>query len=304
MRGNDYEDALVDRIAVREAAAALTPRQRRIVGRLWRHGDTCSEIAEREGVSSARIHQINDRAITLMRDHVTAGRRPWQPDAPYRPPPKTFTFDKAAFLAHMRGLKQFQARREQELIDTEREILDGMLARERNEHGGAKQPTPPQLPGNSLKIKLPVSYSVGGSSIATAKNPTDYTAIGWQGTEYYPPKPKKLGPYELAYLAETALRHFLALRRPLYAGLPWLGKWATRVTMPFPEGVIATAVDALHRDMPADAQLSACPFVVPLEAATPPNMVSANATNPHASLRISQSTDAATLFLDVTWDDA
>jgi hypothetical protein len=97
--------------------------------------------------------------------------------------------------------------------------------------------------------------------------------------------------------ADWALRLFLLSRRPATAGVPWLGKWATRVQYPRDGGQIGEAVAQLARDIPQHARLSAFPLAIP------EGVKGAVATNSWASVRVLASADDLMLVVDATWDE-
>src|SRR4029077_2213015 len=94
-----FEERLVDRIAAREAIAArLTSRQRHVLSRCYRYGETYREVGARDGVSATRINQIHDKAVRLLRRGFAVAPKVAARDT------LPLGFDKAAFLRHMRGL--------------------------------------------------------------------------------------------------------------------------------------------------------------------------------------------------------
>jgi hypothetical protein len=137
----DFEERLIDRIALRESitAACLTPRQKQILRRHL-YGQTFAEIAEDEGRSIERVRQIYKQSVRKIRYSVCV---------------KNAGFDKAAFLKHMQGLVQERDRYEQEHLETERAELERMLAGELEPEPPPKpKPSPPPFP---IRITLNVS---------------------------------------------------------------------------------------------------------------------------------------------------
>jgi hypothetical protein len=296
----DYERQLIDRIAIREAAATLTPRQRRILGAVYHRGETYEEIGHREGCGKERIRQILQAGERRMRGKL-AEQKIGRSAPPLlitanTPPPG---FDKAAFLAHMRGLKDWEANRRQREFDEERARLAEMLEVERSRrayeeklktHAGLAEHIQTKPKGHIPHIKLPVQY--------TAPAPTAYhyhDGGNDPDTIYHHPPP--LTHAEMVTKADWALRLFLLSRRPTTAGVPWLGKMATRVQYPRDGGQIGEAVAQLARDIPPNALLSAHPFELP------EGVKGAIATNSWASLRVLASKDDLLLFVDATWDE-
>lgn len=99
-----FEARLINAIALREAARRwLNPRRRRIL-RQRGEGWTLREIAQRECVSIERIRQEEVKAYRLLaKPQAGLGKQLWFPPRPaiISTPP---SFDKAAFLRHMRHL--------------------------------------------------------------------------------------------------------------------------------------------------------------------------------------------------------
>jgi DNA-binding CsgD family transcriptional regulator len=307
----DFEARLVDRIAAREAiaAAGLTSKQRQVLRRYTRYGDTYREIASREGLSVERIRQHHRRSIDKLRAHLAKPDLP-RPTTRNTPPPG---FDKAAFLRHIRLLielreqralweQQEQARREREEIERAAELEKREFERERDELARliagekTKKPTPlaptpfdsftTGPPSPSLKIKLPVQYTVhpGYEPTHTVYNSPSYAP---------PPLPTE---GFLGTLAGCALEYLLLARPQQFCGNPWLGKWATSVVFPRDGGSVSEGVNSIVRELPTHARLSA--FPLPIEK----GMLGANATTPYASLRITVTPDGLKLRIDVTWD--
>jgi DNA-binding CsgD family transcriptional regulator len=261
-----YERQLVDRIAVREAAAQLTLRQRQVLHGYYRLDESRKEIAGRLNLSAPRIAQLHERGLKMLRARLTA--RPWPPPLPApRPPPG---FDKAAFLRHMIRLKEDKARRAAELFTEERDGLEAMLARERRE----REPPKPYEPTPWPK---PLNY------------PITFTVVG--------PKPAPPGPAQLQEMAQYALRLFL-LHHPVpilaTATMAGLGPMTSAVDFAL-EGQLDEAVRRLAAHVPQDAWLSTQPLPVPLEGR------SATAQNAFAAVRVVISTDERRAEIAVTW---
>jgi hypothetical protein len=116
----DYEQRLVERIALRIAIAKLGERERRILREIVR-GNTQAEVGQSEGVSSARVAQIYNCAVGKLRErlhvpHYRSGRI-----APRLP------FDRAAFLKHMQGLIEQRARAEEQAFQYECARMRGLI---------------------------------------------------------------------------------------------------------------------------------------------------------------------------------
>ena len=132
----DFENRLVERIALREiiAAANLDPRQKRV---LRRHscGDVFAEIGRQEGITGARANQIYHRAIEKIRHR----RSPVLSPKPRPEQPSTPSFDKAEFLEHMQRLIVAREVRERDGFDREVHRLNHLL---RAEFGPPPAPPP------------------------------------------------------------------------------------------------------------------------------------------------------------------
>jgi len=81
---NAYEDELIDRITIRELAATLNPRERRVLCRQYRYGETLRETGQAiGGIGPERVRQIGLRAERVMKGrydrsmaHVTPVNKP------------------------------------------------------------------------------------------------------------------------------------------------------------------------------------------------------------------------------------
>jgi len=296
----DYERQLIDRIAIREAAATLTPRLRRVMAQYYHRGETLDEIGQRENVGKERVRQLLEKGESRIRARLEGPQiikaAPLQTTAQAFPP----GFDKAAFIAHMRGLKDWEATRKAREFEQERRRLAEMLEEERRRRGMADKLVEAyaKTKGLTPHIKLPVQYTVG-SQTYNAPAPTAYHfhdgATAFPGQKYHHPPP--LTHAEMVTKADWALRLFLLSRRPTAPGVPTLGKMATRVQYPRDGGQIGEAVAQLARDIPPTALLSAHPFELP------EGVKGAIATNSWASLRVLASKDDLLLFVDATWDE-
>jgi len=269
LSGNDYETHLVDRISVRELAAALTPRERRILCRYFRHDETLREAGQREGISPARTAQIIERSIQRMR--TAAASVPLRVDPPLRaralPPP--IGFDKAAFLRHMRGLVERRDAQESRALTAEREFLDRLLHDEAI-LASTPQPKPPPvyvhpLPKQHVKPWFDLSRT------------------------------PSLG--DLRCIAQYALGYFVAACRPSRAGLQAIGKMTTRVVCRRTADMVAAALQAVKREIPATAQLSACLLDVPEE------LLAVVLGCPFVALRLALVDDGKKVSIEVTWDE-
>jgi DNA-binding CsgD family transcriptional regulator len=221
----DFEARLVDRIAAKEAIAArLNPKQRRILLRYTRYGETYREISRREGLSVERVRQHHFRALDKLSAHLAKADRP-QPTTRSTPP---LGFDKAAFLRHMRGLITLRDTQERELFETERTRLERALEYEKEIHA----PKP--------------------------KQPAYHFVYNGQG---YAPPPLPTND-ALSAMAHEALRYLLQARPQYFCGTPWLGKWATSVVFTRDGGSVSEAVNSIVRELPATAHLSAFPVAI------------------------------------------
>jgi hypothetical protein len=291
----DFEERLVDRIALKEAIAArLTPRERRVLSRYTRYGETYREIGKHEGRSVERIRQIHQHSIRKLiyplRIEGRTERKP-QPQQTTRntPPPG---FDKAAFLRHMRWLiakreehARYQCARDEEEARNwrkrERDALDRIMRNEEKQ-GLFDPPPPPEPKPPPWTIKQALEYVNG--PYHTVHNSPSYAP---------PPLPTQAA---LRDMAELALEYLLQSHSSYFAGLPQLGKWCTSVVFTRDGGQVSEAVNSIVRALPAHARLSSYP--VPIEDGT----LGAHATTPYASLRVTVTPDGLKLRFDVTWD--
>ena len=154
---NDTEDRLLARIDVRRAlATVLTPRQREVVRRVSRLGQTYREAGLDLRISPERVRQLYFKAELLLRRRL---RRPPAKLAPVGTPPPGF--DRAAFLEHMRGVI---ARRKAE-ADAEFERDAAELARMvQREQQGAAEPTAAELHAELVaEYKAQQAQQAGGA---------------------------------------------------------------------------------------------------------------------------------------------
>ena len=94
----DFEDRLIERIDARKLIAArLNPRQKHMLCRAIRYGETLREIGEPLGIGGARVGQIVNKAWDNLTNSGVV--EPFA-RAPGTPP----GFNNAEFTAHMRGL--------------------------------------------------------------------------------------------------------------------------------------------------------------------------------------------------------
>lgn len=189
----NFEDRLVNRIALREAARRqLTSRQRCIL-RQHALGHTLKEIGEYEGISSARAHQIERRAIEKLQSARAGLVLPKMPRQTIKHAPPSF--DKAAFLEHMRLLIQERKRKALFELAIEERELSGWLRRERRQKTQlSPSPSPPPKPENYGPI------SIGFCPIKSI-------------TPFQPVKPKP----SLSYIQSSSCADLIAWTVPLMA---------------------------------------------------------------------------------------
>ena len=294
----DYEQRLVDRITANEAAKKLSPRQRRILTRYVRYGETFAEIGRREGVVGGRIQQIHARAVRRLQKSLTSSEP--VSVSPHRttantPPPG---FDRSAFLRHMQGLitrREAQARlecqwrEERDRLEREREEL----ARKRAEDYARNWR---QREREALDEIMRPEEVQGRFAPPPPPRPAQPQYTHWVvNSPSYAPPPLPTRD-ELSRMAYSALQYLLLARPQHVMGTPWLGEWATSVVFTRDGGSVTEAVNSIVRELPSHAHLSA--FPVPIEN----GVLGANATNPYASLRVTITPDGLRLRFDVTWD--
>lgn len=223
----DFEARLIDRIAVREAAARLELRERRVLRRRFIYGDSLEDLGERERVSRVRINQIENRAIGKLRDRLA------------EPP----SFDRAAFLRHMQGLIERRETWARVMFAKERASLERLIERE-----DGPPPPPPPKPAPPI-----------GSTFGTWYHPPQpqQTVEPW----FDPARQPTLG--DLRCIAQYTLGYFVASRRPMHDGSSSVGKMTTRVLCPRDADAIATAMMQVKAAIPHSARLSAALLDVP-----------------------------------------
>lgn len=269
----DFEARLIDRIAVKEAAVRLEPRERRIISRYFRHGETGKEIGDREGICGARVNQIVNRSLRKLQARFTerpeAKAKPQQTTRATPPP----GFDKAAFLRHMQGLIERREAWARALFARERSSLDAIMRWE--EEAGLFDPPAPPKP----KVAPPPS----------------------------PPPPRQpvepwfdlSKPFTLPHLrciAHYTLGYFVAARRPIQAGSSSIGKMTTRVVCPRDADAIATGMMQVKAGIPATAHLSACLLDVP------EGLFAVALGCPFVALRVASLECGKRVSIEVTWD--
>jgi Sigma-70, region 4 len=293
----DFEERLVDRIAAREAIAArLTSRQRHVLSRCYRYGETYREVGARDGVSATRINQIHDKAVRSLRRGFAAPPKiaavaPTQTTRDTPPP----GFDRAAFLRHMRGLiaKREEKAREQRARDEEearnwrkreRDALDQIMRNE--EVRGLFDPPPPQKP------KLPPPPPIPQPQWQPPSLPAGQNVEPWFDLSRQP----TLG--DLRCIAQYALGYFVAVRRPTKPGSLAVGGLTTRVVCLRDADMVATALQQVRVEIPATARLSAALLDVP------EGLLAVTLGCPFVALRVASVEEGKQVSIEVTWDHA
>ena len=280
----DFESRLIDRIAVREAAARLAPRERRIVARYFGHGETGKEIGDREGICGARVHQIVDRSLRKLRDRFRerpeAKAKPQQTTRATPPP----GFDRAAFLRHMQGLIERREARARELFARERSILDALMRAE-EAYGLFDPPAPPTLAPPPPTFRPP--------------NHPGYT-VAWPGehrqqnVEPWFDLSKPLTLPHLRCIAQYTLGYLVAARRLPPTGTAHIGEMTTRAECLRDADAIATAM--MQIAIPKSARYSACLLDVP------DGIIAVALGSPHVALRLASADEGKRVSIEVTWD--
>lgn len=109
----DYEQRLVDRIALKEIVRALPYRQKDVILRRYVHGETLEEVGGRHDVTRERARQIELQALKRLKEFARRRRRPLPlPTAPPAPKPakpviqKPPEDKKAIFARELRSLRR------------------------------------------------------------------------------------------------------------------------------------------------------------------------------------------------------
>ena len=270
----DYEDRLIERISVRNLAVDhLTPRQRRIVSRYYRHDETLREIGKREGIGPARVGQIANRSIVLLQE---AAKRPAVSRTTRRSPPPGF--DKKAFLWHMQHLIVLREREALEAFARERAALDRLLRTEAPE----PKPSPPQS-------KLPPA--VKPLSVFLSEPPGVTPVEPW-----FNPKllPTQQGMHEIA---DYALGYFVAIRRPPIGQLQVGTKW-TRIRCARDADAIAEGMQRLNKWLAPFVKLSASPMSVEQ------GELSVSIASLRVAMQVTCVDEGKSVAFDISWDDA
>jgi Sigma-70, region 4 len=294
----DYETRLVDRIAIREAAAKLAPRERRVIARYFGHDETLREVGEREGICAARVGQIVNRSVRKLRDRFAE-----QPEARAKPHQTTRAtpppgFNRAAFLRHMQGLiaKREEQASEQRARDEEyarnwrkreRDALDAIMRSE--ELDGLFDPPPPQKPKLSPP-PLPKPPPVG--TWYEPASPSQQNVEPWFDLSRQPTLS------DLRCIAQYALGYFVAARRPTKPGSLAIGGLTTRVVCPRNADMVATALQRVRVEIPPAARLSAALLDVPNDIAA------VTLGCPFVALRVASVEEGRKVSIEVTWDHA
>lgn len=225
----DYEQRLVDRIALKEIIRALPYRQKDVILRRYVHGETLDEVGGRHDITRERTRQVEIQALKKLKEFARRRRRPLPQPAPPPPP-------KPAKPVVKKPPEDKRAIFERELQALRRAI--------HNPYADYQVPQPQPAP-----------------------TPQPSPAPFWS-RPYVPPPPPlyKFAQHELEAIAAEALKQFLNIRRPAYVGTPYLGEQASGVRFPRVGGEVLRAVEALANEIPLHAQLSARRLDIPPDA--------------------------------------
>lgn len=283
-----YETRLIDRIAVRQAAAALTSRERRVLTRYYGRDETLDEVGKHEGVTKERVRQLITHAIPKLQARIAA--EPLRPTARTTPPPG---FDKQAFLRHMRGLieqRETLAREriaereayERDVYARERKSLDAIMRRE--ELAGLFDPPPPPKP----KLPPPPYVPPKPLPYVPAAAPAQHVEP-W----FNPARQPTVG--DMRCIAQYALGYLLAILPPQQYGSGTMGTHAAHVICARDADAIATAMQSLKRAMPNTARLSAVKLDVPKD------LLAASIGDHRGAIRVASLDSGRQVSLEVTW---
>jgi hypothetical protein len=266
----EFEARLVDRIAARELIARrLTPRQRRLLCRTVRYGDTLAEAGAAERMSGTRAGQIVAKAMGLLCDE--RARAAIQPERR--------GFDKAAFLRHMQRLIEARDRRNAEAFATERAVLDRLLEDE------AAKAAPPPKPATVPVVK-PIK-SPGWHVAWHAVTPKQTPVEPWFGPE--PPT-----EYGLKQIALYALQYLSAVCRPQEHGLQKIGSRCAALICGRNADAIAGELKRFADSLPHNVRFSV--------RLPPPIEPSATASSYYIALRVASVMEHCMVSIFLSWD--
>lgn len=271
MIDHDYEDRLIERIDIRKAVReAFTPRQRDVF-RGYLRGHTLREAASDIGLSIERIRQLRVRVFDKLQKHLARV-------------PVSLEFDKAAFIEHMRGLKERRAKLERMRFEAERREFKRLVIEEQLAKGSTSKiieyvdkqySLPPPPSGLSLIEVLAAERAA------------------WEAARKPRPLPSR---EELNHIADEALSWCNA-KWSARLSYPRAGNRRTYVTFPREGGVIVRAMEELQAAIPAHAMLAAEPLEIP------EGMLAGQSVAPFGSVTVTVSEDATRLTLHMAWFD-
>jgi hypothetical protein len=249
----------------------------------YRDGLTFREIGAVEfGITGARVQQIHARAIRLLRASLQREASP--PEPPRKPLRRSWYFDKAAFLDHMRGLIAKRDVEHLARIEASRDELHRLMQRERMELPSEAFKQAVQAIHATIPVPIPHHYD--------ASQPPPKPSVYDQPVAYHFPK---LNELSLRRVADLALAQYMTYRMPVRLGILELGLHCTSCTFPHHGHSVVTAMRQLIDAIPADALISAAPFEVPQ------GYVGLIVGNEFVSIRALLGNNGADVRLDVTW---
>ena len=278
---SDYETWLIDRIAIRQAAARLAPRERRVLTRYYGHNETLWEVGQHEGVSKERVRQICLTAECKLRGVFAA--EPLRPTARRTPP---LGFDTKAFLRHMQGLIVLREAQKRAAFERERDELDRLLAEEE------PKPSlpPPPLPKVIVKPAPKPHYSY---LVPWKPEPQHYA---FPSFEPWFDLSNALTPEYLRQIALYALDYFVKARGPTEYGSPHIGKMFTLIDVERTADGVSTAMQHMRKDIPPYARLSAWRRPIP------DGLLGVTVASAFVAMRIMAAEDERKVSFEITWD--
>ena len=248
----DWEDRLHERLDARKLIRELPPRERRIFCARLIEGRFGEELAAEEGCSAARIAQITYRALRRLQQR-SVSRETLKPEADTPRQTAPNGFDRAAFLAHMRGLIARREHEKQRIFERERMSLDAMLGDDDDITPSADLPYEPTPLPPLIKLWQPPNPLKFHHVPASDQQPQE----PW----YDPAKvPTPAGMMEIARYALDYLRAILGIL-PVATTEP--GPRLAHVICDRHPDAIAHAMQALRQHLPSGIRFSQVPPVIP-----------------------------------------
>lgn len=260
-----FEERLHERIDARRLIEQrLTPRQRHIVRRTYRYGETLGEIAKQDGVTTARVWQILKTSLSRLR-HVPEQAvvvRPGRHDLRGTPPPG---FDWEEFRRHHAQLIRRREAEAATVFEDARRELDNLLESE----------APKPAPAYVYKPKSEPTLWYDPAPLKPVLKP--WQAPIWDPQPLEPAAPQKwpgnVEPWfdlarmptaqDLAQLAFYAINYFSAICSPLPEASSAKTGTGVRIECPRTADAVATYLQRAAREIPPDVRFLRSALPVP-----------------------------------------